>query len=98
MKPNPSRRHFLRGAGIALTLPWMESLPAATPPGKAPVRFACVYFSNGVEPIHWWAKGQGAQMDLGPAAAPMTVPITALRAADSFAACSAVFPPICSNA
>jgi hypothetical protein len=30
-----------------------------------------VYFSNGVEPIHWWAKGQGAQMELGPAAAPM---------------------------
>ena len=23
----PSRRHFLRGMGIALALPWMESLP-----------------------------------------------------------------------
>ena len=22
-----SRRHFLRGAGVALALPWMESLP-----------------------------------------------------------------------
>ena len=26
--PTPSRRHFLRGMGVALTLPWMESLPA----------------------------------------------------------------------
>ena len=25
--PQPSRRHFLRGAGVALALPWMESLP-----------------------------------------------------------------------
>jgi hypothetical protein len=26
-----------------------------------------VYFSNGVEPIHWWAKGRGGAMELGPA-------------------------------
>ena len=25
-----------------------------------------LYFSNGVEPIHWWAKGSGATMELGP--------------------------------
>jgi hypothetical protein len=25
-----------------------------------------VFFSNGVEPIHWWAKGSGADMQLGP--------------------------------
>ncbi len=24
---HPSRRHFLRGVGVALALPWMESLP-----------------------------------------------------------------------
>jgi hypothetical protein len=24
---NTSRRHFLRGMGVALALPWMESLP-----------------------------------------------------------------------
>ena len=71
MKLNPSRRHFLRGTGVALALPWMESLSAATPANKAPVRFACVYFSNGVEPIHWWAKGQGAQMEFGEAVKPM---------------------------
>jgi hypothetical protein len=72
MKLNHSRRHFLRGTGVALALPWMESLSAATTANnKAPVRFACVYFSNGVEPIHWWAKGQGAQMELGEAVKPM---------------------------
>ncbi len=33
---------------------------------KPPVRFACIYFSNGVEPMHWWAKGSGAAMEIGP--------------------------------
>ncbi|MBL8210157.1 MAG: DUF1552 domain-containing protein [Bryobacterales bacterium] len=80
-KSQKSRRQFLRGAGVALALPWLESVPvfaaeeskptAAKDPNKAPVRFALVYFSNGVEPIHWWAKGAGANMELGPAAAPM---------------------------
>ncbi|HXJ39970.1 MAG TPA: DUF1552 domain-containing protein, partial [Bryobacteraceae bacterium] len=72
-----SRRHFLRGAGVALALPWMESLPllgAETPSaeaGKPPLRFAYIYFSNGVEPIHWWAKGKGAAMEFGPGAVPL---------------------------
>src|SRR5688572_23601683 len=74
-----SRRHFLRGAGVALALPWMESLPLfAQEAGKAavsnkpPLRFATVFFSNGVEPAHWWAKGKGAGMEFGPAAQPLT--------------------------
>ena len=37
----------------------------------APLRLGIVFFSNGVEPIHWWAKGSGATMELGPAAQPM---------------------------
>jgi len=83
MKPIHSRRNFLRGAGVALALPWMESLPlagaqqAASPAAKAaankpPTRFALVYFSNGVEPIHWWAKGgNGMNMELGPVLEPL---------------------------
>ena len=35
------------------------------------MRFACIYFSNGVEPIHWFAKGAGAAMEIGPGLAPM---------------------------
>ena len=83
MKPIQSRRNFLRGAGVELALPWMESLPlagaqqAASPAAKAaankpPTRFALVYFSNGVEPIHWWAKGgNGMNMELGPVLEPL---------------------------
>ncbi|MGA1369541.1 MAG: DUF1552 domain-containing protein, partial [Blastocatellia bacterium] len=70
----PSRRRFLRGAGVALTLPWLESLPVfgQTPsPSGPPLRFAHVFFSNGVEPAHWWAKGEGASLEFGAAAAPL---------------------------
>jgi len=80
-----SRRNFLRGAGVALALPWMESLQssglqtgtgvlkaaAKDAANKPPIRYGFVYFSNGVEPIHWWAKGQGASMNLGPVLQPM---------------------------
>lgn len=76
-----SRRGFLRGAGIALALPWLESLPVraadsgklATLPDNVapPVRFACIYFSNGVEPVHWWARGRGASMEVGPGLEPL---------------------------
>jgi hypothetical protein len=75
---NTSRRHFLRGMGVALALPWMESLPlfaqsgpTAGAAGKPPLRLGIVYFSNGVEPIHWWAKGSGATMEIGPGLTPM---------------------------
>jgi hypothetical protein len=72
-----SRRHFLKGMGVALALPWMESLPVfgqaleAVKANTPPLRLGIVFFSNGVEPIHWWAKGAGASMELGPAALPM---------------------------
>ncbi len=80
---NKSRRHFLRGTGVALALPWLESLPVfgaeessasavkKAASNKPPTRFACVYFSNGVEPIHWWAKGEGASMELGQCLTPL---------------------------
>ena len=72
----PSRRHFLRGAGVALALPWMESMPlfADTPAAaanKPPLRMGIIYFSNGVETVDWWAKGSGAAMEFGRAAAPL---------------------------
>ena len=78
-----SRRQFLRGAGVALALPWLESIPlfaqdaspaaaaAAGAAKKPPLRFAVVYFSNGVEPAHWWGEGQGADMKLGPVLEPL---------------------------
>jgi hypothetical protein len=63
--------------GIALALPWMESLPvfaqtaAAAKANTPPLRLGIVFFSNGVEPIHWWAKGSGAEMQIGPGLTPM---------------------------
>jgi hypothetical protein len=72
-----SRRHFLRGLGVTLALPWLESLPVfgQNAPGakssEPPLRFGVVFFSNGVEPEHWWAKGSGASMEFGPAALPL---------------------------
>ncbi len=67
-----NRRHFLRGTGAALALPWMESLQLrSATETRPPLRFALVYFSNGVEPIHWWAKGAGQSMELGPALTPV---------------------------
>lgn len=68
-----SRRHFLRGMGVALALPWLESMPllgqvgAAVKAATPPLRLGIVFFSNGVEPAHWWARGAGATMELGPA-------------------------------
>jgi hypothetical protein len=76
--PKPSRRGFLRGAGVTLALPWMESAPlfasglTAAKDSAPPLRLGIVYFSNGVEPIHWWAKGAGAAMEIGQGLQPMT--------------------------
>ena len=72
-----SRRHFLRGVGVALALPWLESLPVfgrtagAATSNTPPLRLGIVFFSNGVEPAHWWAKGTGGAMELGPVLQPM---------------------------
>lgn len=74
-----SRRSFLKGSGASLALPWLMSLPLRAESGKKatddsaspPTRFACLYFSNGVEPAHWWAKGRGAGMQLGPGMEPL---------------------------
>src|SRR6187549_3657494 len=65
-----SRRTFLRGVGVTMALPWMESLPAfgaetSTGASKFPKRFAALFWGNGVNSNHWWAKGSGAEMELG---------------------------------
>ena len=62
-----SRRTFLRGVGVTMALPWMESLaaPAITGATQFPKRFAALFWGNGVNSNHWWAKGSGAEMELG---------------------------------
>jgi len=68
-----SRRAVLRGAGVAMSLPWLESLPglADTPAGAFPKRFAVLFMGNGVNEDHWDAKGSGADMVLSQTLQPL---------------------------
>jgi hypothetical protein len=70
-----SRRRFLRGTGVVMALPWLESLPVwgaeRVAAGDAPRRLAILFMANGVNPDLWWAKGSGADMELGPSLAPL---------------------------
>ena len=68
------RRTMLRGVGVAMGLPWLESIPAWG--GEAgqtapPRRFAALFMGNGISPDHWWAKGSGAAMELGKSLQPL---------------------------
>ncbi|HYZ83167.1 MAG TPA: DUF1552 domain-containing protein [Bryobacteraceae bacterium] len=65
--PEISRRTVLRGAGVTMALPWLESLPcfggtAAAP--EFPKRFAVLFMGNGVNEDHWGSEGSGADMKL----------------------------------
>jgi len=73
------RRTFLRGVGVTMALPWMESFtvwgdeaPAAPPASQAPVRLAVLFSGNGFHSREWWAKGEGKNMELGKVLAPLT--------------------------
>jgi hypothetical protein len=63
MKKRTSRRHVLRGAGIALALPWLESINSgvghAAEPG-AIRRFIPIYMPNGASTLWWKTTGSGA--------------------------------------
>ena len=71
-----SRRTFLRGAGVTMALPWLESTPVwgdekAKGGSQPPVRFACLFSGNGFHSKEWWAKGEGASMELGKVLEPL---------------------------
>jgi hypothetical protein len=73
-----ARRTFLRGVGVSMALPWLESLSvwgdAAQPSGaasEAPVRMAVLFSGNGFHGKEWWAKGAGREMELGQVLAPV---------------------------
>ena len=73
MKHRFSRRTWLRGAGVTMALPWMESLSvwgdeptrSSRPGSQPPVRLGVLFAGNGFHAGHWWAKGAGAGMELG---------------------------------
>jgi hypothetical protein len=78
------RRLFLKGVGVCLGLPVLDSLlpstaraavasapgPAVTASG-APLRMAFVYFPNGANQQNWWPSGEGANFALGPTMQPL---------------------------
>jgi hypothetical protein len=69
-----SRRSFLRGVGVTMALPWLESLPVWGDEKRAsepPVRFACLFSGNGFHSKEWWAKGEGREMQLGKVLEPL---------------------------
>jgi hypothetical protein len=63
-----SRRTVQRGAGVAVSLPWMESLQGAT---AAPKRFAVLFMGNGVNEEQWYARGAGDSMELSKSLEPL---------------------------
>ncbi|MGH9840328.1 MAG: DUF1552 domain-containing protein [Blastocatellia bacterium] len=69
-----TRRAILRGAGCALSLPWLESFAAPASSASAetfPQRFGVVFLGCGVNEDHWSAEGAGAEMKLGKSLAPL---------------------------
>ncbi|MEM8911019.1 MAG: DUF1552 domain-containing protein [Planctomycetota bacterium] len=69
-QPHLDRRHFLRGTGLALSLPWLETFAGdLAANAEAPRRLACFYMPDGVpmplehDPAHddwsWFPLGEG---------------------------------------
>jgi len=52
------RRNFLKGAGVSLALPFMDSLASVVPKAKPPVRLAFMYMPHGVIMNQFWPKSQ----------------------------------------
>src|SRR3954467_14213600 len=74
-----SRRTMLRGMGVSMALPWLESLnvwgdvaKGAAVASEAPVRLAVLFAGNGFHSKEWWAKGEDKSMELGQVLAPLT--------------------------
>ena len=67
-----SRRRMLRGLGVTMALPWMESLRVwgdvrsdKKESSQAPTRMGILFSGCGYHSREWWAKGQGKEMELG---------------------------------
>lgn len=76
--PDLSRRMFLRGVGVTMALPWLESrnvwgagTASAAASNEAPVRVGVLFAGNGFHGKEWWAKGKGRDMELGGVLSPL---------------------------
>lgn len=81
-----SRRSLLRGLGVAVALPWMESMSPLlakavavtgaaadlpSPTAGPPVRIGFVYVPNGVNHGKWHIEGKGTDFALTPSLSPL---------------------------
>jgi hypothetical protein len=68
-----SRRTVLRGAGVTMALPLLQSLPcfAGEPNVAFPKRFGVLFMGNGVNEAHWDSQGNGADMKLSKSLMPL---------------------------
>jgi len=83
MPINSTRRNFLRGLGVAVALPTMESLLPTTAVASAtssalaqtasgdPLRAAFLYVPNGVNVDKWFPKGEGTNYELNESVKPL---------------------------
>jgi hypothetical protein len=60
------RRTFLKGAGVSLALPFMDSLALGAGSAKLPVRLAFMYMPHGVIMDQFWPKSQDAFLNSPP--------------------------------
>src|SRR4051794_14220629 len=73
-----SRRSMLRGLGVSMALPWLESLPVwgdepsdRSRASEPPVRLAVLFAGNGFHSTEWRAKGEGKGLELGKVLQPL---------------------------
>jgi hypothetical protein len=69
-----TRRAFLKGAGVTVALPWLESVRAfgqESAKNEPPVRLAVMFAGNGFHRTEWWARGEGKSMQLGKVLEPL---------------------------
>jgi hypothetical protein len=69
---------MLRGLGVTMALPWLESrrvwgdeAPANQEGSQAPTRMAILFSGCGFHKHEWWAKGEGKSMELGKVLQPL---------------------------
>jgi Protein of unknown function (DUF1552) len=73
-----SRRILLQGAGVSMTLPWLQSLPVWGEESSRdiespefPKRFGVLFMACGINADHWWAKPNELGMELGKSLKPL---------------------------
>ena len=77
MQKKISRRTLLRGAGVAMSAPWLESISAGAAVkadealSEPPLRMAFLFMPNGVRPDHWTPEGDGEDYAITPHLKPL---------------------------